>query len=475
MAERRTIFANVAALAMGQAIAMVLGLMTHAILARAVGPADYGILGFAIAVISYFGVVAALGIDTWATREIAADRGRVREVTGAATAIRLALSTASFFGIVILVSAWGRDALIGTVVLIQGVSLFIAALSFDFAFQGIERMEAVARRQVLSAVIALAGVAASLNLGGGIVAAAVVLQCAAAAATLVMIWEFTRTVGFPIVGRRILGDWRGILRDNAPLAVTGLLVSLYTYIDVVMLGFMRPTVEVGLYVASVRIMMIGLVVAAVLRTAILPVLARLHTSPDQRREAGAHNAAFVSAAGGLAAAGGFVLAPDILTVIYGNDFREAATVLRLLMVNLLFANVAEVFHTQLVAWRLQNQQMLIMAGGAALNIALNLVTIPQYGMEGAAVATIASTLLVVALAALSLRRHDYETHAKIMVKSVLFAGTVGALGWWLDIPLEGAFPRFIVIGSGLSLLYIFLASALGIVRLDATVRYFTRT
>ncbi len=474
MAERRTIFANIAALATGQAIAMALGLVTHAILARAVGPADYGILGFAGAVISYFGVVAALGIDTWATREIAADRNRVREVTGTATALRLALSTVAFVGVVILIALWGRGPIVGAVVLIQGASLFIAALSFDFAFQGIERMEAVARRQVLSAVIALAGIAVSLNLGGGIVASAAVLQCAAATATLAMIWEFTRTVGFPVIGRRILSTWRGILRETAPLAVTGLLVSLYAYIDVVMLGFMRPNVEVGLYVASVRILTIGLVAAAVLRTAILPVLARLHASPIERRVAGAHNAAFVTAAGGLAAIGGFVLAPDILTVIYGNDFREAAPVLRLLMINLLFANVAEVFHTQLVAWRLQNQQMIIMAGGAALNIALNLVAIPRYGMEGAALATIASTLLVVVLAALSLRRNGYETHAGLMARSLLLAIAVGALGWWIDIPLEGAFLRLIVIGTGLSLIYIALASALRVVRVGATVRYFTR-
>lgn len=454
---------------------MALGLVTHAILARAVGPADYGILGFAIAVISYFGVIAALGIDTWATREIAADPTRVREVTGTATALRLSLSAVSFVAVIILISLWDRGPIVRAVVLIQGASLFIAALSFDFAFQGLERMEAVARRQVLSAILALAGVAASLNLGGDIVAVAAVLQCAAVAAALVMIWEFTRAVGLPVIGRGILTTWRRIIRETAPMAVTGLLVTLYAYIDIVMLGFLRTSAEVGLYSASVRILTIGLVVSTVLRTAILPVLARLHGSPDERREAGAHNATFVTTAGGLAAAGGFVLAPDILTLIYGNDFREAETVLRLLMINLLFANVAEVFHTQLVAWRLQNQQMLIMMGGAVLNIALNLVAIPRFGMEGAALATIASTLLVVVLAARTLRRHGYETHAVLMARSLFLAGAVGALGWQLNIPLEGALVRLVAIGFGLSAVYIVAAFALRIVRFDATLRYFTRT
>src|SRR3990172_3341542 len=160
----RSILANLAVLGAGQAIALILGLLTHAILARAVGPADYGILGFAVAVISYFGILGALGTDAWATREIAAARRHAREIAGAVASLRLVLSGAAFCGVIALVLVWDRPGVVSTVLLIQGLGLFAAALALDFAFQGLERMDAVARRQGTTAVIALAGVAAVLSL-----------------------------------------------------------------------------------------------------------------------------------------------------------------------------------------------------------------------------------------------------------------------------------------------------------------------
>ena len=331
------------------------------------------------------------------------------------------------------------------------------------------------RRQVLTAVIALAGVAASLNLGGNILAASAALQTAAAVSALVMVWEFARLVGWPHVHLGALKDWRRNLHDAAPLAVTVLLVTLYAYIDIVMLGFLRPGPEVGYYVASTRILTIGLVVATILRAAMLPVLARLQSSPVERQEAGEHNARIVTAAGGLAAAGGFVLAPEILEIIFGREFRGAAETLRILMACLLFMNAVEVFHTQLVAWRLQIQQMWIMAAGAVFNIALNSVLIPLYGMSGAASATLASTILILVLAAIILTRHGYEVHAPAMTSTLSLAVAIAVVGSQIDIPVEGALVRFVIIGGALTAVYVACALALRIVRPAETLRYFTRT
>lgn len=475
MADRKSIFVNVSALAAGQMVTMALGFVTHAILARAVGPTDYGILGFAIAIMSYFGIAAALGTDTWAGREIASRRSDARGIAATILSLRLLLSVLSIVGVVVFLLIWRPDSLVVQVILIQAVSLIAGALTLDFAFQGLERLDAVARRQVLSAVIALAGIAAVLNLGNGIVAAAAVFQIAALVSTLVMFWGFSRVTGMPRLGPSALGEWRRILSEATPLAVTVVVVNVYLYIDIVMLGFLRPGADVGHYVAATRVLTIGLVMASILRNAILPVLSRLQSSPTERKEIGSHHARLVATAGGLAALGGFVLAPEILEIIFGADFREAASALRILMIGLLFMNAVEVFHTQLVAWRLQSQQMWIMVTGAMFNIALNLFLIPRYGTDGAAAATLASTILILVLAALTLARHGFETHIAAMASAIALAALLGFLGWWIEIPIDGVLPRFLVIGAGLTVVYAGLAIALGIVRPAETLRQFTRT
>ena len=474
MADRKSIFVNVSALAAGQMVTMALGFITHAILARAVGPADYGVLGFAVAVMSYFGIAAALGTDTWAAREIASRRSDVRPIAETILSLRLLLAVLSIVGVVIFLSIWRPETLVVQVVLIQAISLIVAALTLDFAFQGLERLEATARRQVLSAIIALAGIAAVLNLGYGIVAAAAVFQMAALISALVMIWEFSRSAGIPRIGPGALSEWRRILREATPLAITVVVVNVYLYIDIVMLGFLRPGAEVGHYVAATRVLTLGLIAASILRTAILPVLSRLQSSPTERNEVGAHHARVVATAGGLAAAGGLILAPEILEIIFGAEFRGAANALRILMVGLLFMNAVEVFHTQLVAWRLQTQQMWIMISGAIFNIVLNLFLIPRYGMEGAAAATLISTILILSLAAITLTRHGFETHLQPMAAAILLAGALGFLGWWIDMPIDGVLPRFLNIGGCLTIVYSGLAVAFRIIRPAETLRQFTR-
>ncbi|MCD6074042.1 MAG: polysaccharide biosynthesis protein, partial [Rhodospirillales bacterium] len=272
----------------------------------------------------------------------------------------------------------------------------------------------------------------------------------------------------------VLSEWRRILREAAPLAITVVVVNIYLYIDIVMLGFLRPGAEVGHYVASTRVLTIGLVVATILRTAILPVLSRLQSSPIERHDVGSHHARLVATAGGLAAASGFVLAPEILEIIFGAEFREAATALRILMICLLFMNAVEVLHTQLIAWRLQTQQMWIMIAGAIFNIVLNLVLIPRYGMEGAAIATLASTILILCLAGVTLARHGFETHILPMASAILLAAALGCLGWWIDIQIDGVLAKVLIVGTALTIVYAGLAAALGIIRPAETLRHFTR-
>jgi O-antigen/teichoic acid export membrane protein len=200
------------------------------------------------------------------------------------------------------------------------------------------------------------------------------------------------------------------------------------------------------------------------------------TEPSARREAGHHHASAVAATGALGALLGFVLAPEILSVVYGDAFVPAAPVLRILMANLLFAYAVEVFHTQLVAWRLQTQQMWMMIAGTILNIALNAVLIPRYGIDGAAVATLASTLMVGLLAVLMLHRHGYEIHAGTLSRAGLIAIVLAALGMLVldDVAIGNALVRIVIVGAVLSVLYGGATWLTGALRPAETFAYLSR-
>ncbi len=475
--SRRPILQNIMHILSGQVVAMLLGLLTHAYLARVLGPGDYGILGFVVSVVSYFGILATLGTDIWGARAIARKDEDTSSLTGHVVSLRLGLSLVSLLLLVVLINAWTESRLVNTVILIQAASLFIAAITLDFAFQGIEQLNVAARRQMIAAFLALTGVLAFLQFRESVVTAALVFQGAALVAALYMLFVFRKSVA-PLPLSVNLGVWRRIINYSLPLAVTGIVNAVYFSIDVVIIGLVLGKEEVGLYVAAGRVMAVGFSAAGILTTAFLPVLSRLVSDRAERHEASAHLARIALFTGGLIAAGGFLFAPEIIRILFGEAFAGAELALRLLMINLAAAYAVAVYHLQLVAWNHEREQMFVMIAGAVANVVLNLIFIPKFGIEAAAATTLASTLFVFALAYLILARHSDERHEKIIGVNWVFFGFFAWAGFEAlrRIDLFGTPPlhRFIIFGGLATLLYVALGWAVRLMKPTEVHRYLTR-
>lgn len=477
MSTRATILGNVLHFMSGQAVAMVFGFVTHAYLARVLGPESYGIMGFAVSVVSYFGILAVLGTDTWGSRSIARSDMDIATLTGQLVSLRLALTVVSVAALAILLSVWQQPRLVNMVILIQAAGMFVAAFTLDFAFQGLERLNISARRQIIAALAALIGILIFMQIWPSVTTAVAVFQGAALVAVVYMVMNFRQTVG-AIPLKVDFERWKGILKFAAPFAVTGVVNAVYFSIDVVLLGLLLGKLEVGLYVAAGKVMALGLAACGVFATAFLPVLSRLVAKVDQRNEASGHFARTVIFTGSLIAAGGFLLAPEILVILFGSAYAGAEMALKLLMLNLAVVSVVTVYHLQLVAWNHERAQMYIMIAGALFNVILNLIFIPRFGVEAAAATTVASGLLVVILAYTVLHRHRAERHhAIIAVNGLLFAVIV--VSGYLVISRLTLFDdhiliRFTVIGATIAISYGLIGWISGTIRPWDTYQFLTR-
>ena len=137
MNSRNSVLSNIYHILSGNSVALLLGFMTHAYLARILGTENYGILGFAVSVVTYFGILAALGTDIWATRSIARGDQDCSSIAGQIVSVRLALSVFSFGLLTLLLSFWNQPMLVNLVTLVQASTLLITAFTLDFAFQGL--------------------------------------------------------------------------------------------------------------------------------------------------------------------------------------------------------------------------------------------------------------------------------------------------------------------------------------------------
>jgi O-antigen/teichoic acid export membrane protein len=84
------------------------------------------------------------------------------------------------------------------------------------------------------------------------------------------------------------------------------------------------------------------------------------------------------------------LGPWAIGVLYGSAYDSAGEVLRIHVLALPFVFMGAVFSKWILAEDLLVASLVRHAAGAALNVALNLVLIPEWGLKGAAVATVVS-------------------------------------------------------------------------------------
>jgi O-antigen/teichoic acid export membrane protein len=187
--------------------------------------------------------------------------------------------------------------------------------------------------------------------------------------------------------------WSLLLRISLPLGATMIVNYLYFRLDVVLLSILKGEDDVAVYGLAYRVLEGLMVLPAYFMLALFPEIARL-TGQRERVDG------LVSAALGVMEAIALplvlvfaVFAEDVIRVIAGEDFADAAWVLRVLTLALGISYLSGVYGNALPALGRQNQLFRWSLVVLAVNLAVNLALIPPFGVEGAAVAVVLSELV----------------------------------------------------------------------------------
>jgi len=194
-------------------------------------------------------------------------------------------------------------------------------------------------------------------------------------------------------------DWSivgGLIRDGWPLAISSIAISLYMRIDQVMLGQLLGRGDVGIYSAALRISEIWYFVPVSVVSTVFPTIVRNRSdSPDLylRRVSRLYTLMIWS---GIVVAVLFdVASPWMVSVLYGNDFRESVAILRVHIWAGIPTALGVAYGAVLAA---ENSQVITLYAtvlGAVANIILNWFLIPTQHAKGAAIATLISQWIVV--------------------------------------------------------------------------------
>lgn len=371
---------------------MVVGLGVTVWMARYLGPEQFGLFSYAISFVALFGFLTYLGLDGIVTRELVRAPERRDEILGTTMALRLsgAVAVAAIvFASAMLLPGAGEARWLMAVIAAGAVFDTLDAVDLWFQSRVRSRVSVVVRS--VSFFAGALGKVALIVAGAPLVAFAAVHAAQAA----------LRAAGFAVAYRRDAGRLTrlrfsgaralAMLRQSWPLILSSAGALVYLKIDQVMLAQMVGAAEVGVYSVAARVSEIWYFIPLTIATSVFPGLVRSREADAagyQRRLEKAYTVVAWLALG--VAVMVTLLARPVVDFLYGDEYRRAAGILAIHVWTCPAIFMGAILSKWLVAEGLLIFSLTRHGLGAVVNVGLNLVLIPPYGGEGAAVATLVS-------------------------------------------------------------------------------------
>lgn len=373
------------------------GLVVTVLLARFLGPAEFGLLNYLLAIVGVFGVLASFGIETNVCRDLA-DETRPRErIVSAAIFLRGLAGVVSALACVAAVALLrpGESATIVLAVLLSLLLLLQAADSLVLPFQ-VELQSRVPVRVKLAVFLLFVVVKIVLVTAGFSVAAivtAIVIEALCAALAMVVVYRlrFGR-IGFAIERSYV----RSLVKQSWPLLLASIGSMVYLRADMIMLAELSGEAEAGIYAAATKLSEAWYFMPMAFVASFQPFLVKA------RRAGLAQFSVYLRRLYALMAASSILvaicvslLADWLVDLLYGEPYRDAANIL-----------IVHVWAALAVFLGVASSQYLVIEGkqrfsayraliGMCSNLLLNALLIPRYGGLGAAWATLISYALSV--------------------------------------------------------------------------------
>ena len=407
-AIRHPVSQNALAMQATQVATLIVPLVTLPYTSRVLGSDGFGLVAFAQSLSFTLGVIVQWGFEPWASREVAVardDRGRLSALAAQITGARLILSVGALAvaAVVYLTSKTTRGS--PEFVAMAWLAAASTGLNPMWFFLGHERV-----RLTTAVVLALRVAAAALTfvLVHDRGDAWIVMALFTAAAVLIAVINIARMFRHVETRRPRLRPSSRAIRDSAPLFVGTAGRSLYTAMNVVLLGFFASRTGVAHFSAAERVVRscAGLLISATV--AMYPRVTYLYSSARAGRALRLlliGGAVVVFAASVLAAAA-LLLAPELMRLVYGAEFAGSANLLRIMAPIVPITMVSVVAGIWLMVRRRDLSVMRITLAGGALNVALAPALVHVAGTPGMAASVLCAEITAMILAlATTVRSH----------------------------------------------------------------------
>jgi O-antigen/teichoic acid export membrane protein len=458
----RALTFNMAAIVAGKVIAVVIGLVSIALITRALGPDGYGAYRTILTFTSFVSIGSDLGLQLVVLRELGRpgrDHGRLM---GAALLLRLLISSLVLGtgALLSLLMPYEHEIVRGIMVAAPYYVTFQAAMVLQTVFQRHLRQGLQAISETVGGLVMLGLVWLALQADAGVVPM-VAAMLGGGIVQLIVAWPLARRLQ-PFRLAVDLEIWREMVKIGLPIAGSRVILSTILRGDILLLSLLATDMAVGLYGVPSKMFEILVTLAVLFNGMLMPMLVTSLAQKDLSSAevtAGHALTAMLVFGGGVIAV--FAAFPaEVLTVVAGAEFAPAAPALTLVGLAIASNAVAQVYRHILTAMDLQRQAFLMDCIGLAVALIAYFTLIPIYSYLGAAIGTALTetTLclgLLVAVARSGLRPPLLVALVKtVLVTAASVAAMIGmarlGLFWPLAMVMGGFLFLALVVVTGIA-------------------------
>lgn len=189
-----------------------------------------------------------------------------------------------------------------------------------------------------------------------------------------------------------------ILRRTAPFALEAVITTLMSTSGIVLSTILRDVATTGLFNAAYALVLALIAPLSIYNIVFLPALSRMHRNTQDILSIAIRKSQKLFFILGLPIAlGGWFYAEDIMTLFYGETFRESAGSFEILVFTIATSTAALGMGTALAATNRQVLNLSIAALAAVTNVGLCIALIPAWGHVGASYAFLLANVLTAVL------------------------------------------------------------------------------
>lgn len=409
------------------AMSVLFPLITFPYASQVLGVSNLGKVQFATSVVSYFALIAALGVQTYGTREgskVRENQEKFNQLCSEIFTVNIISTIIAYVLLIVLVLLPTKIQGYKVLIFIQSIVLILTTLGVDWVYASKEDFYYVTVKSIIAQVISIILLFLFVRHKNDYYIYSLTTVVAASGMYISTFLHSKKYVHLKLIFAK------SIFRHLKPMFIlfsNNLAISIYVNSDVLMLGLFATDLNVGLYSVSVKIYSVVKSLLNAITLAVLPRLSLLSTKENKEEyfilgEQILHACIILILP---AIVGLFLLSKDIILLLSGPSYLSATSSLKLLTLALGFSVLANFFVNAILIINNEEKYALnitLIAG--IVNIALNFIMIPLLKQDGAAITTIIAECIVAILSGHKAKKYMRVRHLlKVFIQSAI--GCVG--------------------------------------------------